>query len=114
MKDGQENIEFGSGAHFDKRIAVLRALTELSQFLSIGMMGGGSGEKPSLDGVTPLRLESYPFLTPSANPVLPPAADLTLHDNTRDQGNACVAIANRARLDFLVLDQTRPDVEVPV
>jgi ribosomal protein S12 methylthiotransferase accessory factor len=114
MKDGQENIEFGSGAHFDKRIAVLRALTELSQFLSIGMMGGASGEKPSLDGVTPLKLEKYPFLIPSANPILPPAPGLTLHDNTRDQVNACVEIANRAGMDFLVLDQTRPDVEVPV
>jgi oxazoline/thiazoline synthase len=114
MQAGQENIEFGSGAHFDRRIALLRALTELSQFLSIGMMGGASGEKPSLDGVTPLKLENYPFLIPSANPLLPPAAGLTVHDNTRDQVNACVEIATRAGMDFLVLDQTRPDVEVPV
>ena len=34
MQNGQENIEFGSGAHFDRRIALLRALTELNQFLS--------------------------------------------------------------------------------
>ena len=40
MENGQENIEFGSGAHFDARIAVLRAMTELNQFLSIGLMGG--------------------------------------------------------------------------
>ena len=65
MQNGQENIEFGSGAHFDPRIAMLRTLTELNQFLSIGLMGGGSGEKPSLDGITPLRLEDYPFLAPS-------------------------------------------------
>ena len=43
MQNGQENIEFGSGAHFDTRIALLRALTELNQFLSIGLMGGGTG-----------------------------------------------------------------------
>ena len=67
MQNGQENIEFGSGAHFDPRIALLRSLTELNQFLSIGLMGGGTGEKPSLDGVTPLRLEDYPFLIPSGN-----------------------------------------------
>jgi bacteriocin biosynthesis cyclodehydratase domain-containing protein len=114
MKDGQENIEFGSGAHFDRRIALLRALTELSQFLSIGLMGGGSGEKPSLDGVTPLRLENYPFLMPAKNPIVQPAAGIKLADNTRDQVLACVDIASRAGLDFLVLDQTRPDVEVPV
>ena len=65
MQDGQENIEFGSGAHFDKRIALLRTLTELNQFLSIGLMGGGSGEKPSLDGDdAAASCESYPFLIP--------------------------------------------------
>jgi len=114
MQDGQENIEFGSGSHFDRRIALLRALTELSQFLAIGMMGGASGEKPTLDGVTPLKLDNYPFLLPAANPVLPPAVGLSVHDNTRDQVQACVDIASRAGMDFLVLDQTRPDVEVPV
>ncbi len=60
MQNGQENIEFGSGAHFDARIALLRALTELNQFLSLGLMGGGTGEKSSLDGTTPLRLRTIP------------------------------------------------------
>ncbi|WP_027552158.1 TOMM precursor leader peptide-binding protein [Bradyrhizobium sp. Cp5.3] len=114
MQNGHENIEFGSGSHFDRRIALLRSLTELTQFMSIGMMGGGSGEKPTLDGVTPLRLDDYPFLIPSDNPLLPPAPSLKVHDNTRDQVNACIEIATRAGYDFLVLDQTRPDVEVPV
>ncbi len=113
MQNGRENIEFGSGAHFDKRIALLRTLTELNQFLSIGLMGGGSGEKPSLDGVTPLRLEDHPFLFPRG---VAPNTDAAIAspDNTRDQVLACVDIARCAGLDFLVLDQTRPDVEVPV
>ncbi|HEV8058721.1 MAG TPA: TOMM precursor leader peptide-binding protein, partial [Gemmataceae bacterium] len=68
IQNGHENIEFGSGAHFDSRIALLRALTELNQFLSIGLMGGGTGEKPSLDGITPLRLKDYPFLTANGRP----------------------------------------------
>ena len=114
MQDGRENIEFGSGAHFDRRIALLRSLTELTQFMSVGMMDGGSGEKSSLDGVTPLRLEDYPFLIPADKPIIPPAPGLKVHDNTRDQVNACVEIATRAGYDFLVLDQTRPDIEVPV
>jgi oxazoline/thiazoline synthase len=116
MQNGQENIEFGSGAHFDRRIAMLRSLTELNQFLSVGLMGGGTGEKPSLDGVTPLRLRDHPFLTPSSNPFVKPASDSqpVPLDNTREQVLACVEIAKRAGLDFLVLDQTRPDIEVPV
>jgi len=116
MQNGQENIEFGSGAHFDKRVALLRALTELNQFLSIGLMGGGTGEKSSLDGITPLRLQDHAFLTPSPDAADQPDAGATLGplDNTRRQVDACVDIARRAGLDFLVLNQTRPDIEVPV
>ena len=115
MQNGQENIEFGSGAHFDARIALLRALTELNQFLSIGLMGGGSGEKSSLDGTTPLRLQDHPYLTPSNNPAVQPGFGSKFgHLDTREQVTACVRLAKRAGLDFLVLDQTRPDIEVPV
>src|ERR1700722_1759647 len=115
IQKGQENIEFGSGAHFDTRIALLRALTELNQFLSIGLMGGGTGEKTSLDGTTPLRLQDHPFLTPSSDPAIEPGLGAKFdHLNTRDQVTACVRLAKRAGLDFLVLDQTRPDIEVPV
>ncbi len=115
MSDGKENIEFGSGAHFDARIAVLRALTELNQFLSIGLMGGGTGEKSSLDGSTPLRLRDYPYLTPSSSPVVRPDFGSKFGQlDKREQVTACVRLAKRKGLDFLVLDQTRPDIEVPV
>jgi oxazoline/thiazoline synthase len=115
MQNGQENIEFGSGAHFDPRIAMLRSLTELNQFLSIGLMGGGSGEKSSLDGTTPLRLSDYPYLTPGGNPLVHHGGGLKFDQlDARGQVTACVALTKRAGLDFLVLDQTRPDIEVPV
>jgi oxazoline/thiazoline synthase len=115
MQNGRENIEFGSGAHFDARIALLRALTELNQFLSLGLMGGGTGEKSSLDGSTPLRLQDHPYLTPSGNPMLQPEPDSKFgHLDTREQAAACVSLAKQAGLDFLVLDQTRPDIEAPV
>jgi oxazoline/thiazoline synthase len=116
MQNGHENIEFGSGAHFDKRIALLRALTELNQFLSIGLMSGGTGEKESLDGINPLHLQDHSFLLPSGKPPRQPDAGtkpVPLH-NTREQVDACVEIAARAGHDFLVLDQTRPDVGVSV
>jgi len=117
MENGKENIEFGSGAHFDRRIALLRSLTELSQFLSIGVMGegGARGDKSSLDGLTPLRLENYPFLLPSQHPVQSPPLGMDVPlDSAREQVEACVEVARRAGLDLLVLDQTRPDVGVPV
>jgi oxazoline/thiazoline synthase len=115
MQNGRENIEFGSGAHFDPRIAALRALTELNQFLSIGLMGGGTGEKSSLDGTTPLRLQNHAFLTPSNMSAAQSGLGSEFgHLNTREQVTACVALAKQAGLDFLVLNQTRPDIEVPV
>lgn len=114
-QNSREQIEFGSGAHFDAQIAVLRALTELNQFLSIGLMGGGSGDTASDDGFMPFRLQDFPYFTPSGNPIIrsdcgPKFADL----DKRDQVTACVGLTNREGLDFLVLDQTRPDIEVPV
>jgi ribosomal protein S12 methylthiotransferase accessory factor len=113
--DSQENIEFGSGAHFDSRIALLRALTELNQFLSIGLMDGGTGGNSSLDGSTPFRLQDHPFLTPTGNPVVRPGLSSKFNQlDTLEQVSACVSLAERAGLDFLVLDQTRPDIEVPV
>ena len=115
MQNSQENIEFGSGAHFDSRVALLRALTELNQFLSIGLMGGGSGEKSSLDGSTPLRLQDHPFLMPSDQPAVQPGFGSKVGGlDAREQATACVRLAEQAGLDFLVLDQTRTDIEAPV
>lgn len=116
IQNSQENIEFGSGAHFDSRIALLRALTELTQFLSIGLMGGGTGEKSTLDGATPLRLQKHPFLVPSGRATIQPGISSKFGplESTREQVNACVDVAKRCGMDFLVLDQTRPDIEVPI
>ena len=72
-KTRRKIVEFGSGAHFDARIASLRALTELNQFLSIGLMGGGTRTVETEliephDGSTPLRLQDHPYLTPKRRP----------------------------------------------
>ena len=115
MKDGKENVEFGSGAHFDARIALLRALTELNQFLSMGLMGEGDGNKSTLDGTTPFRLQDHLYLTPAGSPATHRGTSLTFsRPDTRGQAAACVEAVRRAGLDFLVLDQTRPDIGVPV
>jgi ribosomal protein S12 methylthiotransferase accessory factor len=115
VKDGNEFIEFGSGAHFDARIAMLRTLTELNQFLSIEEMEGGARLQGSLDGVSPLRLADYPFLSPSEGEVIQAEFDSSFsHLETDEQVKTCVRVAEGQGLDFLVLDQTRPDIGVPV
>jgi bacteriocin biosynthesis cyclodehydratase domain-containing protein len=116
VENAQEFIEFGSGAHFDPRIAVLRAMTELSQFLSIGLMGARSPSlEPDDGGSTPFRLQDHPYLTPSGTAAVQPDFASTFGGlDTREQVTACVNLVKREGLDFLVLDQTRPDIEVPV
>jgi ribosomal protein S12 methylthiotransferase accessory factor len=115
MENSQEYIEFGSGAHFDTRIAALRAITELNQFFSIGLMARRNAEKSGHDGSSPWRLEDHPYLTPSGNPVVRPDFGSKFgHLDKREQVLACVRLAEREGLDFLVLDQTRPDIGVPV
>ena len=119
MENSQEFLEFGSGAHFDARIAVLRTMTELNQFLSIGLMGARdqspSSQDSDHDSAPAFRLRDHPYLTPSGTQVVRPDLGSEFGRlDTREQVTACVNLAKRAGLDFLVLDQTRPDIEVPV
>jgi oxazoline/thiazoline synthase len=119
MESSQEFVEFGSGAHFDARIAALRAMTELNQFLSIGLMGARnqnpSSQVSNSGSPAPFRLQDYPYLTPNGAALVRPDPGSKFGQlDTREQVRACVEVAKRAGLDFLVLDQTRPDIEVPV
>jgi len=120
MENSQEFVEFGSGSHFGARIAALRAMTELNQFLSIGLMGGrdpNPSSQESNDGVAtpPFRLQDHPYLRPSGATVVRPDFGSKFGSlDAREQVRACVSLAKRAGLDFLVLDQTRPDIGVPV
>jgi len=114
VENAQDFVEYGSGSHFDQRIALLRALTELNQFLSIGLMGGRDAGASSNDSSGPFRLQDHPYLMPNGGPArLNFCADFGRFD-TRQQVMACMNLAKREGLDFLVLDQTRPDIEVPV
>ena len=69
-QDSHDFVEYGSGSHFDARIALLRSLTELNQFLSIGLMGARNAG--SDDGSGPFRLADHPYLTPNGNPAVRP------------------------------------------
>jgi oxazoline/thiazoline synthase len=112
---GQEFVEYGSGSHFDPRIALLRALTEVNQFLSIGLLGARDAGQASNDSAGPFRLQEHPYLIPDGKPAIRPHVDVKFGSlDTREQALACMDIAKRAGLDFLVLDQTRPDIEAPV
>jgi oxazoline/thiazoline synthase len=114
VENAQDFVEYGSGSHFDPRIALLRALTELNQFLSIGLLGARDAGAASNDGSGPFRLRDHPYLMPNGGPARPNLYEEFSHLDKREQVMACVSLAKREGLDFLVLDQTRPDIGVPV
>jgi len=111
---GEEHIRLGAGAHFEPRIAALRAFTELNQRLAIDAMAARAGQRTSRDA-EPLPLRSHAYLRPHGKGALRSARFSRFADlDRREQVRACVAIAKRHGFDFLVLDQTRPDIDVPV
>lgn len=118
-----EDIILGFGAHLDPKIALLRAITELNQFLpAISKRDAANNTLynwPDEEAVhwwknavidqqtyliprpdsTPKRLDEFPSLHSA---------------NLKDDVLICVEIAQKAGLETLVLDQTRPDIGMSV
>ena len=118
-KDGREHIEVAAGAHFDPRVAILRATTELNQFIAISQMRtrwGDAADEGDDYGMEPLPLSEHPYMRPNGKVSFAgpgPFADFAQLDR-REQVLTCVKLAEQHGLEVLVLDQTRPDVDVPV
>jgi len=103
-------VGMGFGAHLDLRSAVIRAFTELAQ-LGLGAPSGGLG-----GGVDPtLRLDDHAFARP--DPGVPPRPLSSAAAFTGDVVQAlelCREAIEGQGLELLVLDQTRPDIGLPV
>ena len=116
--EGAEDIVYGFGAHFDARTALRRALTELGQLLPAaggaraGRRGYGTGDPHLVSWWTSATVANQPYLLPQPGQPLRAAADYG-HASRSDLGSIGV-IVRRAGLDLLVLDQTRPDIGMPV
>ncbi|WP_410672068.1 TOMM precursor leader peptide-binding protein [Amycolatopsis sp. cmx-4-68] len=113
----QEHVVFGFGAHFDPRIAVRRAVTELNQMLPVVLEQGHNLEDPD-------ARRWLEFATVANQPYLRPAAgrratagdghEFTLRADVRDDVAALAGILAAHDLEMFVLDQTRPDLGLPV
>lgn len=118
-----QDIILGYGAHFDANIAISRALTEVNQFLPVvrfatqdGTTQYQSDDPDALRWFKTASLENQPYLVADSD--LPPRgfADyepLASNDVGTDV-RTCIELARRAGLETLCLDQTRPDVGMPV
>ena len=117
-----EDIIYGAGAHADPRIAALRAVCELNQCLTWLPRPGRRDGRPMIDDPMALwwwktaRLADCPWLAPSADAPLRQASNFPDIESTdaRDDVEYCRALVEASGMEFLVLDQTRPDIGMPV
>ncbi len=117
-----EDILFAPGAHADPHIAALRAVCELNQYLSavrdVGIDGGNylHDDPETLWWWKNAKLAEHPYLAPAAGAAKRGASDYPVPETTdlREDVERCRALVEGMGLEFLVLDQTRPDIGMPV
>ena len=121
--DGEtEDIIYGAGAHADPRIAALRAICELNQCLTWLPRPGSRDGRPMIDDPLALwwwktaRLADCRWLAPPADAPLRDFSCYPVIDSAdaRDDVEHCRALVEARGMEFLVLDQTRPDIGMPV
>jgi ribosomal protein S12 methylthiotransferase accessory factor len=118
-----EDILLGFGAHFDARLAVTRAILEVNQSLPAVLRSRAERERQLLpdfgdvldwwDGAT---LDAHPYLRPSSIYKPVSASDFPVYESV-DLAETIEGYVRKAAalgLETLVLDMTRPDIELPV
>jgi ribosomal protein S12 methylthiotransferase accessory factor len=119
-----EDIILGFGAHFDPKLAVQRALTEVSQVLPAVLSVNPDGttqyiisaEYQTLNWWKTATLANQPYLVP--DPHMPPKynSDYTRvwHEDLLEDIKYCQHLVEEKGMEMLVLDQTRPDIGLNV
>lgn len=118
-----QDIMLGFGAHFDASIALSRALTELNQFipalLNVDPSGNTHyvmGDADALHWWRTATLENQPYLVARSDQALRKPTDFAPAPSER-VAELLRSLVNRLEAEgheVLVLDQTRPDVGLPV
>lgn len=119
-----EDIILGYGAHFDAKVALGRALTELNQILPSVLLANADGTTQYPQYTDPLAiawwttaiLAEQPYLIPALQVTPKICADYTeiASDDLLDDVKLCQKIVEEKNMKMLVLDQTRPDIGLRV
>ncbi|MFK4221524.1 TOMM precursor leader peptide-binding protein [Streptomyces sp. NPDC019890] len=113
----EEEIMFGFGCHFDPGIALRRALTEMNQFLPGLLNTSFLAEDPVLaDWCTRRTLANQPYLAPDPAASVRSRAQFayTPRGDLLDDIHAVEELVRSRGMELLVLDQTQPDIGIPV
>ena len=119
----EENIILGFGAHFDPRLAILRALTELNQSLPAAFFGMFAPDnayrdrdREAIDWWKTAAIANQPYLLPDQTLTPKTQADYPRQwsDDIYIDVKNCVGIAEAKGLETVVLDQTRPDLGLSI
>lgn len=110
-----EEIILGFGTHFDPKIAMLRAVTEMNQTLGLTLEAVADDPDWSY-WLKDATLENQPYLAPDQNAPVKGYADYPQRwsDNLGQDVLTCVKIGAQHGMETLVLDQTRPDIGLNV
>jgi ribosomal protein S12 methylthiotransferase accessory factor len=115
-----EDILMAFGAHFDPRLAVQRALAEMNQFLPavIDVAPDGTGyafpDEVQQEWWRHARLVDHAYLAPGGTPSHAGTHPDRSGDDLLDDIRLAQRIVESRGMELLVLDQTRPDIELPV
>ncbi|MGB7441873.1 MAG: TOMM precursor leader peptide-binding protein [Coleofasciculaceae cyanobacterium] len=118
-----EDIVFGFGAHFDAKIALLRAVTESNQVLPAVLSTTEDGntkyrfdDEVAVEWWKTATIENQPYLVADTRfkPKTYYDYPQLKNDDLRDDVLTCLKIAEKRGLEMLVLDQTRADIGLNV
>ena len=114
-----EEILMGFGTHFDPKIAILRAVTELNQMyvVILNQPNDAQFDDPDMEyWMKNVTIENQPYLAPDRNAAPKVYADYPYlwSDDLRQDVLTCVDIVAKHGMETLILDQTRPDIGLNV
>ncbi len=99
----------GLGASFDPEVALVRALTEMNQFLAARLRGRNrKSSEPEVPSPDYLRPDS------SVSSIIAGTHYKKPDDDVRRNIRTCMRLVRERGMELLVLDQTRSDVGLPV
>ena len=119
-----EDIVLGYGAHFDAKIAISRALTEVNQILPNVMFASSDGstnyppsaDKLAIDWWKTATLAEKTYLVPNRQVAAKVSSYYTriISNDLLEDVKLCQQIVERNGMEMLVLDQTRGDIGLRV